>query len=60
MLETYYFYWLDGTLETVKASNPSEALTKLGYGQGSLSALDFYSTKDSHKWDKVKSQWIRK
>lgn len=41
-MATYRFHWKDGSISRGKGSTPEEILSKLGYGQGALGALDYW------------------
>lgn len=42
-MKLYRFFWKDGTTSEMSASEPAEAFTLLGYGQGALNALDYWT-----------------
>lgn len=43
---TFIFHWLDGKVETSKGANPADAFMHLGYGNGAISALDYYEEQE--------------
>lgn len=50
---TYTLYWLTGKSEKVQGTDIANAMTKAGYGNGALRALDFYSVGQctDYKWN---------
>ena len=57
----FVLYWLDGSRSVVEAPTVQAAFSKLGYGQGALSALDFYSDDENaeYYYDKTERCWKR-
>lgn len=43
-MHKYRFYWRDGKVEEGEGTTVADAFTRLGYGAGALSALDYYET----------------
>lgn len=41
-MKMFQFYWLDGKMDEAKGETVDEALTSLGYGGGSIAALDYW------------------
>ena len=41
-MKSFKLHWLDGKIETIKGLNISDAMTKAGYGNGAIRALDYY------------------
>ena len=41
-MKKYILHWRDGKTETVEGDNPADAMTRAGYGNGALRALDYY------------------
>lgn len=43
-MKDYYYevHWLDGKVEIIKGTTFAMALTGAGYGNGAISAIDFY------------------
>lgn len=52
-MNTYTFYWLDGTREILIGETPLDAFQRGGYGHGAIRALDCYVPGDdrSYSWD---------
>jgi hypothetical protein len=46
---TYRFHWLDGKVQDGKGKSASDALTRLGYGNGALKALDYWESLDDEE-----------
>lgn len=62
-MKTFTLFWLSGTTELVEGNDPADAMTKAGYGNGALRALDFYSEGDKREeygWDKENRTWRSK
>ncbi|NLN24880.1 MAG: hypothetical protein GX163_04345 [Bacteroidetes bacterium] len=58
--KTFTLYWLDGKSETIEGRDFSNAMTKAGYGNGALKALDFFTDGDSreiYEWDGENRRW---
>jgi len=45
-MKKYTHYWLDGKREVVTGMDAADAMTKAGYGNGALRALDFWANGD--------------
>ncbi len=61
--KTYTLFWLDGKCETVTGTNIDDAMTKRGYGQGAMAALDFHAggdIRDQYKWNGELKRWDNK
>jgi hypothetical protein len=61
--QTYTFYWLGGSFETLTGTGPNDALSKRGYGAGATGALDFYeegNPSGEYEWSPEKKTWVRK
>lgn len=58
----FTFFWRDGTREVLKGYDFSNALNSAGYGNGSLSALDFHALGDNqdYYWNKEEHNWVKK
>ena len=50
-IKEFTFFWLDGKREVLKGGGPADALTKGGYSQGALKALDFYDYGNNNNWE---------
>lgn len=46
---TYRFHWLDGKVQDGKGKSPADALTRLGYGNGAIKALDYWESFDDEE-----------
>jgi hypothetical protein len=59
MEKHYTFYWRDGKREMLRGIDPADALSKRGYGNGALRALDFYAEGENREydWDKDLRCW---
>lgn len=57
----FTLHWLDGKKEVVSGPTIGDAITKAGYGNGAMRALDFWSVgeNDNWYWDK-RTGWERK
>ena len=44
--QVYRFFWLDGKIDEHEGENAADAISKLGYGQGALRALDYWKIKE--------------
>lgn len=44
MTQTYRFHWRDGKQQDGEGRSPADALSRLGYGNGALAALDYWET----------------
>ena len=57
--QSFTLYWRDGKREIVKGASVEDAVTHAGYGQGALSALDFYDygEKVNYVWNKKERNW---
>ena len=55
----YTFFWLDGKKEVLEGTTPADALTKAGYGNGAIKALDFFIEGKNNKyiWGDHKYLW---
>lgn len=59
-MKKFTLFWLDGKSEIVEGNNVADAMTKAGYGNGALRALDFQGEgdlQDKYVWDKEKRSW---
>lgn len=59
-MKVFTLFWLNGKSELVKGTDPADAFTRGGYGNGALSALDFYGNGDirnQYQWNKEKRTW---
>lgn len=58
-MNTFTLFWLDGKREVVHGGDIASAMTKAGYGNGALRALDFHAKgdNDKYKWNSVKLEW---
>lgn len=59
-MATYTLFWPDGRSEVVEGNDIVHAINKAGYGRKGISALDFYTTKDSrdrYRWDQETKTW---
>lgn len=45
-MPSYSFYWRDGKVSHGSGPTPEAALTGLGYGAGSIAALDYFETNE--------------
>jgi hypothetical protein len=54
---TYTFFWLTGKREVLVGIDPANALTRVGYGQGALRALDFYAEGDNNGYEWTDGNW---
>ncbi len=43
-MNKYKFHWQGGRIDDGAGDSPADALSRLGYGQGALAALDYYET----------------
>ena len=59
-MNTYTFYWLDGTREVLKGKSVADAFRDAGYGARAIAALDFTRNGEdnSYEWDGKK--WNKK
>jgi len=53
-MNKYKFHWLDGKVDESTGDSPADALSRLGYSQGAVAALDYYETS----WDHPKPEDI--
>ena len=60
-MNTYTLYWRTGKRELVHGADIAQAMTLAGYGNGAVSALDFYATGDDtdYEWDSEKRDWLK-
>lgn len=60
-MENFIFYFLSGNCEKSEGNSVSEAFSKLGYGSGAVSALDFYdqSNDQEYQWHGTGKGWIK-
>jgi hypothetical protein len=58
-INTYTFYWLDGTREVLKGESVAQAFTHAGYGAGARSALDFVSNGENNDYQWIDGKWKR-
>jgi len=58
-LDRYTFFWIGGRRTMCEGHGPADALTRAGYGNGALKALDFYMPGDikDYVWDKETQNW---
>ena len=42
----YRFHWLSGNVDEGEGKTPADALNRLGFGAGAVSALDYYEVID--------------
>jgi hypothetical protein len=58
-MKTYTLYWLDGKREVIQGNDIADAMTKAGYGQGAVKALDFHASGDcnDYVWNKETYDW---
>jgi hypothetical protein len=58
-MKTFTLFWLDGKREIVQGDSYANAMTKAGYGNGTLPALDFHASGDSkdYVWDEKLHRW---
>jgi hypothetical protein len=58
----YTLFWLTGKRETVVGDNVASAMTKAGYSNGAVKALDFYAEGNNNEylWDGHKRRWEKK
>jgi len=52
MKKYYRFYWLDGKEDDGIGETVSEAFTYLGYGGGTVQALDYYKEITKEEFEK--------
>ena len=54
----FVFYWKDGVADIVRAVGPSEGFSRLGYGGGSINAVDSMSRNGKlQRWDSTLKFW---
>jgi hypothetical protein len=58
-MREYAFYWRDGTKNIGTGSLPSDALRRLGFGAGAISALDFWSEDKDYEWSAERRDWVK-
>ena len=56
-MKTFTFYWLDGKRDVLIGSNSADALNRAGYGQGAISALDFWCEGDNQEYAFIAGHW---
>ena len=58
---TFTLYWLTGDREIVKGRNVADAMTRAGYSNGAVPALDFYANGDDrdYQWDATARKWLK-
>ena len=54
----YTFYWRNGDRDVFEGDAPEDALSKAGYGQGAVSALDFYAEGDDNSYIWFDHKWV--
>ena len=62
-MQRFYLFWLDGKQEVVEGHSIEDAFTRAGYGQGAVSALDFFSKSkfsvDEYSYNPETHNWER-
>lgn len=53
----FTLYWLDGKKEVIEGDTITQAMNNVGYGQGSLRALDFHAEGQNNDYKFVNNQW---
>jgi len=56
----YFLYWMDGDKEVISGTSIEDAFAKAGYGGGALTALDFFSSEDTHDYDRTEHCWKKR
>jgi hypothetical protein len=58
-MKTYTLFWLDGKREVIQGNDIADAMTKAGYRQGAIKALDFHSNGDckDYTWNEETYRW---
>ncbi len=59
-INTYTFYWLDGTREVLEGENLAGAYKNAGYGAGALRALDFTCNGNNNAYEWKEGKWVKK
>lgn len=59
-MEKYTLYWLDGRREIVEGGTLKLAMSRAGYGDGALMALDFYVKGEDHTYvyNEDRKTWV--
>lgn len=60
--KTFTLFWLYGNSELIHGESIADAMTKAGYGNGAIRALDFHSEgdkRDQYQWVTEKREGIR-
>jgi hypothetical protein len=62
MNKTFTLYWLDGKREFVTGPDIAQACTNAGYGNGAMTALDFYTegANNEYNWNPTIKDWFKK
>jgi hypothetical protein len=57
----FTLYWRDGTRHVIPGNDVADAMTKAGFGGGSVAALDFHAAGDDrdYRWDASARSWTR-
>jgi hypothetical protein len=57
--KTFTLYWRTGDREIVHGRDVAEAMTRAGYGGGSVRELDFYANgdNDNYVWNPAERKW---
>jgi len=55
----FTLYWLDGRRHVIPGTDVPDAMTKAGFGGGSVDALDFHAAGDDrdYQWDTAAHSW---
>lgn len=57
-MNTYTFYWLDGTREVLMGESLIDAYRRAGYGNGARGALDFTMNGEDNSYSWIDGYWI--
>jgi hypothetical protein len=59
-MNTYTFYWLDGTKEILEGESVHQAFIYAGYGAGAIAALDFTCNGENNNYEWINGKWVKK
>jgi len=63
VLKAFTIFWLTGRAEIIKGHSVGNAMSKAGYGAGTIRVIDFYAEGDirgDYTWDGNKRTWNKK
>jgi hypothetical protein len=59
-MNTYTFYWLDGTKNYFQGDNALQAFKLAGFGPSALKTLDFHAEGFDNNYEYLNGSWVRK